>query len=407
MSLSLRAPRRGRGRRSLQTSGERRSPAGMAGFLVGAAAMFAAMYSTQAILPELSRAFDVSASRAGLTISVAVVALAAGAWAWGPLSDRIGRKRSLVLASALLVVPTIGAGLAPTFDVLLAFRALQGLCMPGLLAVGLPYVTEAFAPRTGGRAMGYYVAALIAGALTGRIGVALVTAAVGWRFGIGGLAVLPLGAALLMRRSLVDLPLPQRTAGRVRGVARQLLNRALLRAAATGSTFFFVFVGTFSYVTYRLERPPFEFGTAAIGLVFLLWPLGAVTPLVGRVADRLGWQRVALAALGVAAAGIALTVPAILPTLFGGLALVAIGNFAGVTAAQLGVADATTIDRGAASAIYFSIYYATGAFGAYLPGLAWQAWAWPGVAVLELAVIATAALVLLSSRDTASARRRA
>ncbi|MDQ3895038.1 MAG: hypothetical protein M3292_10345, partial [Actinomycetota bacterium] len=177
--------------------------------------------------------------------------------------------------------------------------------------------------------------------------------------------------------------------------------------AATGSTFFFVFVGTFSYVTYRLERPPFEFGTAAIGLVFLLWPLGAVTPLVGRVADRLGWQRVALAALGVAAAGIALTVPAILPTLFGGLALVAIGNFAGVTAAQLGVADATTIDRGAASAIYFSIYYATGAFGAYLPGLAWQAWAWPGVAVLELAVIATAALVLLSSRDTASARRRA
>ncbi len=369
--------------------------------------MFAAMYSTQAILPELSRDFDVSASRAGLTISVAVVALAAGAWAWGPLSDRIGRKRSLVLASALLVVPTIGAGLAPTFDVLLAFRALQGLCMPGLLAVGLPYVTEAFAPRTGGRAMGYYVAALIAGALTGRIGVALVTAAVGWRVGIGGLAALPLGAALLLRRALVDLPLPNRTAGRVGGVARQLRNRRLLRTAATGSTFFFVFVGTFSYVTYRLERPPFDFGTAAIGLVFLLWPLGAVTPLVGRVADRLGWQRVALAALGLAAAGISLTVPAILPTLFGGLALVAIGNFAGVTAAQLGVADATTIDRGAASAIYFSIYYATGAFGAYLPGLAWQAWAWPGVAVLELAVIATAALVLLSSRDTASARRRA
>ncbi|MDQ3894319.1 MAG: MFS transporter, partial [Actinomycetota bacterium] len=219
MSLRLRPPRRGR--RPLPPSGEHRSPVGMAGFLVGAAAMFAAMYSTQAILPELSRDFDVSASRAGLTISVAVVALAAGAWAWGPLSDHIGRKRSLVLASALLVVPTIGAGLAPSFEVLLVFRALQGLCMPGLLAVGLPYVTEAFAPRTGGRAMGYYVSALIAGALTGRIGVALVTAALGWRFGIGGLAALPLGAALLMRRSLVDLPLPQRTAGRVRGVARQ------------------------------------------------------------------------------------------------------------------------------------------------------------------------------------------
>ena len=41
----------------------------LAGFMLGAAGMFATMYSTQAILPELSRDFDVSPSRAGLTIS--------------------------------------------------------------------------------------------------------------------------------------------------------------------------------------------------------------------------------------------------------------------------------------------------------------------------------------------------
>ena len=378
--------------------------AGMAGFLVGAAGMFAAMYSTQAILPELGRDFNVSPARAGLTISVAVLAVAAGAWLWGPLSDRFGRKQSIVLASALLVLPTIGAGLAPGFEALLGFRALQGLCMPGLLAVGLPYVTEAFAPRIGGRAMGYYVAALIAGALTGRVGVALVTAAVGWRWAIGGLAVLPLGAALLMRRSLVDLPLPERTPGRLRGVARQLRNRRLLRTTLIGSTFYFIFIGTFSYVTYRLARAPFDLGTAAASLVFLLWPLGAVTPLVGRLADRLGWQRVALAALGVAAAGLALTLPATLPTLFGGLALVVLGNFAGVTAAQLGVADSTAVDRGTASAIYFSLYYSIGALAAYLPGLAWQAWAWSGVALLELAVLGATALVLLTARPEVTAR---
>ena len=41
----------------------------MAGFLFGAAGMFATMYSTQAILPVLGRDFGVSPSRAGLTIS--------------------------------------------------------------------------------------------------------------------------------------------------------------------------------------------------------------------------------------------------------------------------------------------------------------------------------------------------
>jgi MFS transporter, YNFM family, putative membrane transport protein len=372
----------------------------MAGFLTGTAGMFAVMYSTQAILPVLSRNFHVTPARAGLTVSVVVIALAAGAWVWGSLSDRIGRKRSIVLASALLVLPTIGAGLAPTFGALLAFRVLQGLCLPGLLASGVPYVTEAFVPRIGARAMGYYVTALVAGGVIGRIGVALVTVAVGWRWGIGGLAVLPLGAALLMQRSLADLPLPARTAGRLRGTLAQLRNRALLRASLAGSALFFTFLGTFSYVTYRLERPPFRFGTAAVSLVFVLWLLGASAPLVGRLADRFGWTRLALAGLAATAAGLLLTLPDTLPTLFAGLALIALGNFGGVTATQMGVAGATSVDLGAASAIYFTLYYTTGALGGYVPGLAWQAWGWKGVALLGLGVVLAAGIALVGSRPS-------
>jgi YNFM family putative membrane transporter len=371
--------------------------AGMAGFLIGTAGMFAVMYSTQAILPVLSRDLHVAPVRAGLTVSVVVIALAAGAWIWGSLSDRIGRKRSIVLASALLVAPTIGAGLAPTFGALLAFRALQGLCMPGLLASGVPYVTEALVPRIGARAMGYYVTALVAGGVIGRIGVALVTVAAGWRWGVGGLAVLPLGAALLMHRSLADLPLPTRTAGRLRGTFAQLRNRTLLRASVAGSAFFFTFLGSFSYVTYRLERPPFRFGTAAVSLVFVLWLLGASAPLVGRLADRFGWTRLALSGLAATAAGLLLTLPDTLPTLFAGLALIALGNFGGVTATQIGVADATSVDLGAASAIYFTLYYTTGALGGFVPGLAWQAWGWDGVALLGLGVVVAAGIVLVGS----------
>jgi len=242
----------------------------MAGFLLGAAGMFAVTYSTQAILPQLGRAFHVSPAEAGLTISVVVLALACGSWIWGPFSDRYGRRRSIVLASSLLVAPTIGAALAPSFALLLVFRALQGLCMPGLLTAGVPYITEVFAPRIGGRAMGYYVTALVAGGLIGRVGVALLAAAFGWRWGIGLLAVLPLAAAFVMRRSLLDVPLAPADGGRRGGLRRQLRNGALLQATAAGSAFFFTFVGTFSYVVYRLERPPFRFGPAAGSVVFAL-----------------------------------------------------------------------------------------------------------------------------------------
>jgi MFS transporter, YNFM family, putative membrane transport protein len=366
----------------------------MAGFLLGAAAMFAVTYSTQAILPQLGRAFHVTPSQSGLTISVVILALAVGAWIWGPVSDRYGRKRSIVLASSLVVAPTIGAALAPTFETLLAFRALQGLCMPGLLTAGVPYITEVFAPRIGGRAMGRYVTALVAGGLIGRIAPALVAAGLGWRWGIGLLAVLPFAAAVLMRRTLVDLPPAGAEGGHWSGVRRQLRNRQLLQAAATGSAFYFTFVGTFSYVVFRLERPPFSFGTAAGSAVFALWLLGFLGPALGTLADRIGWRRLAFCAFATIAAGLAISLPARLPTLVLGLALVTVANWAGVTAAQLGVADASSTDRGTASALYFSIYYFTGSLGGYLPGLAWERFHWVGVASTGWIAVAAAATVL-------------
>ncbi len=161
------------------------------------------------------------------------------------------------------------------------------------------------------------------------------------------------------------------------------------------TAFYFTFVGCFSYVVYRLERPPFSFGTAAGSLVFLLWILGAAGPGIGRLADRIGWQRLGLSALALAALGLGLSLPASLPTLVAGLALITLANFGGVTAAQLGVADSAPVDRGAASAVYFSIYYGIGSLGAYLPGLAWERYGWNGVAATGLAALVFAGSVLV------------
>ena len=73
-----------------------------------------------------------------------------------------------------------------------------------------------------------------------------------------------------------------------------------------------------------------------------------------------------------------------LPLLVLGLACVAGAMFTGYTATQLGVSDVARVDRGAATALYFGIYYAGGALGAYVPGLAWEEWGWGGVATTGL-----------------------
>jgi MFS transporter, YNFM family, putative membrane transport protein len=377
--------------------------AGLAGFWFGSAGMFAAQYSTQAILPELSRDFGISPSRAGLSVSAVIAAVAVGVWIWGPLSDRIGRRRSLLLASAALVLPTVVLGLAPNFEALLALRALQGLCMPGLLTVGVPYVMEAFGPWLGGRAMGVYVSSLVAGGLIGRIGVALLASGLGWRWAVSLMAVFPATACVVMWRWLPPVGAPARTRGALGG---QLRNAQLLRVTVAGGCMFFMFIGVFSYVTFRLEGAPFGFDPTEASLIFLLWLFGVSGPFVGRLTDHIGWRATAVCAVGLASAALLLSLPAWLPTLAVALGMLTVSMFSAATSLQLGVASSTAVDRGVASAIYFCVYYTSGGLGAYLPGLAWQQWGWNGVTAVGLAATAIAIAALVSSRDTASYLRR-
>jgi YNFM family putative membrane transporter len=378
---------------------ERSDRVALAGFLLGATGMFATMYSTQAILPELGSSFGIGPARAGLTVSVLIFSIAIGAWLWGPLSDRIGRRRALITASALLVLPAALAPLAPTFWMLLVCRIAQGLCMPGLLTVGVPYVMATFGRRYGHRVMGWYVGSLVLGGLIGRVGVSLLTAVIGWRGALGAVALLPLAATVVMSRSLPaeEAPSSERPLLRVtlRAVSR---NRSLLAATALGCGLFFSFVGIFSYAEYRLQRPPFSLGDTASSLIFLLWLLGGVGPLAGRVAERFGWRRVAMVAVVLSLCGALLTLPASLPTMCVGLALLTIGMFAGATSAQIGVATATRSDQGVASAFYFSAYYTAGALGGWIPGLAWQAFRWDGVIASALVLLACAGIAGLTVR---------
>jgi predicted MFS family arabinose efflux permease len=105
---------------------------------------------------------------------------------------------------------------------------------------------------------------------------------------------------------------------------------------------------------------------------------------------------------------VALSLPATFPTLIVGLAMVIAGMFGGVTAAQLGVAEVTEANRGVGTAIYFTAYYVAGALAGFVPGLAWQAWRWPGVAALAAGALCIGlAAALLGPRRQASTALRA
>ena len=368
--------------------------------------IFANMYTTQAILPVLSRDFQISAPEAGLTVSLLVLAVAIGSLFYGPLSDRIGRKTVMVGASFLVLIPTLLCGFAPSFAVLVVLRTMQGLLMPGLTSVAIPYVNEEFEGKGRGLAMGIYVCGLTLGGLFARVGSAALTGLYDWRIALEAFALPTLIAAVFMWRFLpetnsrknIEIRAKSKATARPQAFLRQVLrdmllhlhNRRLVGAFIIGFTLFFGFIGTFTYLPYYLTGPSFRLPTVTLGLVYLLWLTGVFSPAAGTIAGRIGTRRAIAISMGLAAIGLLITLIPILPVVIFGLGLLALGMFSTVAAVNLYLGEQATTAKGTAASMYLSLYYFGGSFGAVLPGLA-LIWAgWPGVALLCLCMVVIA-----------------
>jgi MFS transporter, YNFM family, putative membrane transport protein len=384
---------------TLQASQKQPAIGALVTLFLAPAFIFANMYTTQAILPVLSLDFHISAPTAGLTVSLLVLAVAFGSLIYGPLSDRVGRKKVMVGTSFLVIIPSILCGFAPNFTVLVILRTLQGLLMPGLTSVAIPYVNEEFEGKGRGLAMGIYVCGLTLGGLFARVGSAALTGFFDWRIAMEAFALPSLIAALIMWKFLPETRInTYRETGTtiqrgsffrqlVHDMSLHLHNRRLVGAFIIGFTLFFGFIGTFTYLPYYLTGPTFRLPTIALSLVYLLWLAGVFAPLAGSIAGRIGARRAIAFSMGLAAIGLLITLIPLLPAVIFGLGLLATGMFSTVPAINLYLGEQAAKARGTAASMYLSLYYLGGSFGAVLPGFALLWAGWSGVALLCLGMV--------------------
>lgn len=105
-------------------------------------------------LSAIAAAFALTSGQSGLIATVTLVVSALGGVLAGVLADRIGRVRTLMLTIAAYALFTFLSGLAPNYETLLIFRALQGLGFGGEWAAGAILVAEVSDPRHRGRTLG-------------------------------------------------------------------------------------------------------------------------------------------------------------------------------------------------------------------------------------------------------------
>ncbi|MCS5736285.1 multidrug effflux MFS transporter [Herbiconiux sp. CPCC 203386] len=97
--------------------------------------------------PVLEADFDVPAALIQLTLTGTTIGFALGQLIVGPLSDRFGRRRPIIIATSLHVLACLGAAVAPEIWSLGVFRVLQGMGAAAGGVVAMAMVRDLFGGR--------------------------------------------------------------------------------------------------------------------------------------------------------------------------------------------------------------------------------------------------------------------
>lgn len=399
-------------------------------------AAFAQLYAPQSVLPDAARELATSASATALLVSAATLGLAAGVLPWAWVADRVGRVRAMTFAMLGATAVGLAVPFAPTFGLMVAGRAVEGLLVAGVPAVAMAYLTEmliaAGAASAVPRAAGTYVAGTSMGGLLGRLVAGGFAELFGWRAGVGAVAVACLVATGIFiwlaprdRRVTRDdggpgAPSPD---GQVRpedpvppenpappedpapsghhvpdgGRASRLkvlLSPRLLVLDAQGLLLMGGFVAVYNYLGFRLADEPFGLSSGVVSLVFLAYLAGTWSSArTGRLVVRHGRRRVLIASTGVMAVGVAATLSGRLPLVLAGLVVLTAGFFGAHAVASGWTPVAAPQARTQAAAVYNLAYYTGSSVFGWLGGVGFALAGWPGTVGLVLVLVAVAAIL--------------
>jgi predicted MFS family arabinose efflux permease len=365
----------------------RQMAVGLAGFV-----SFLNLYSPQAILPLLGQEFAAGAAEISAIMTAGTLSVALIAPFTGTVADVLGRKRVIVIAMAIAVIPTALQALAPTLTSLIVWKFLQGLALPPVFAVTIAYIGEEWPRREAAAAAGIYTAGASLGGLCARFVTGVLADLFGWRA-----AFLALAAVTLISAAAVAWMLPRETkflrsegfAASARQMLAHFRNPQLVATYAVGFGTLFNFIATFTFVSFHLAAPPYGLSASAIGAIFLVYLVGTVlTPSVGWAIGKFGRRTCMMAIIAVWMAGILLTLATPLVAIIAGVAVCA-GTGLLTQAISTGYV-AVSAERGASSAVglYVSAFYIGGSAGAALGAIGWVAGGWPACVALVLGMLA-------------------
>jgi predicted MFS family arabinose efflux permease len=360
---------------------------------------FINLYSPQAILPLLAKEFGAGVAEISTIMIASTLAVALTAPFTGAVADVLGRKRVIVAALLVLGVPTVMMALASSLHMLVFWRFVQGLALPPIFAVTIAYIGDEWPAHEATAAAGVYTSGASLGGFSGRFFTGVVSDLAGWRTAFVVLALATLAGAIA-----VSLLLPRekkflRSEGLVASVKQMLghfRNAQLIATFAVGFGVLFNFIGTFTYISFRLAAAPYNLSATWLGAIFVTYLVGAaLAPLAGWAVGRFGRRRFMIRVIALWIAGIALTLAHPLWAILLGLTIAAGCGLVCQAISTAYVTITAKTGRSSAVGLYVTSFYTGGSFGAALGGLAWTFGGWNAcIAMLAAMLVVMGSIVI-------------
>ncbi len=359
---------------------------------------FLNLYSTQSVLPFIAAELGIGAARASMVVTAGTLAVALTAPFTGAVSDRLGRKRIILTAMTLLMLPTLMLALSDSLGELVFWRFLQGLLLPPIFAVTIAYIGDEWPKGEAATMVGIYSASSAIGGFLGRFIPGLLNDHFGWRGGFVAIALLNLvcvGVTLWLLPKEKNFVRATSLAASLRQMFSHLGNRRLVATFAVGFGVMFNFMATFTFISFHLAAPPFNRSAFFLGSIFVVYLAGsALAPFSGRFVQIFGRRRFVLWTLGLWGAGLFLTLTASIPAIVAGL-LVASTCGILIQATSTGyVAISAPAGTSAAVGLYVLFFYSGGTVGGWLPGIAYDLAGWPASLAMVFAMLGLMALIV-------------
>jgi DHA1 family bicyclomycin/chloramphenicol resistance-like MFS transporter len=311
-------------------------------------------------LPAIQASFAVAPGVVQLALSLSILANALANLAYGPLSDRFGRRPVLLVGLAAFIAGSLGCALAPSIELLIGARVVQSIGGAAGMVLARAIVRDLYDRERSASIIAYLTMAMVvAPMLAPTIGAVLLDVA-SWRAifvlttAIGVVLSWPIITMLAETRS----PEARRIGSTFAG-ATTLLRSGQFWSYVLQSTFgisvFFAFISGAPYFMINvLGRPATEYG-----LWFILVSAAFMTGnlVSGRFSARIGLDRMVFAGAVLALTGAGLALALLLGgawtplALFGPMMAAGLGNGFSVPNAQAGAISVRPLLAGTASGI--------------------------------------------------------